>query len=57
MDSGPLLTLDEAAASSGYRKRDLRSLLRDGRLPAVRADGHWRIATADLALLPVRPSP
>ncbi len=56
MDDGALLTLEEAATRCGYRKRDLRALLRDGRLPAIRAGGHWRVAPADLALLPGRPA-
>jgi excisionase family DNA binding protein len=56
MDDGALLTLEEAATRCGYRKRDLRALVRDGRLPAIRAGGHWRVAPADLALLPGRPA-
>jgi len=54
MDEGALLTLDEAAARSGYRKRELRALVREGRLPAVRAGKRWQIAPADLAGLPSR---
>ncbi|HEY8286599.1 MAG TPA: helix-turn-helix domain-containing protein [Chloroflexota bacterium] len=43
-----LLSLEEAAARAGVRKRDVRRLVIDGRLPAVRADGRWRIAAPDL---------
>ncbi|HVC79262.1 MAG TPA: helix-turn-helix domain-containing protein [Chloroflexota bacterium] len=52
-----LLTLEEAAARAGLRKRDVRRLVIDGRLPAVRADGRWRIAAADLDRLPIKTAP
>jgi len=48
MDEDQLLTLEEAAARAGVRKRDLRKLVVEGQLPAVRADGRWRIAAPDL---------
>ncbi len=54
MDEGALLTLEEAAIRSGYRKRELRALVREGRLPAVRSGKRWQVATADLAILPSR---
>jgi excisionase family DNA binding protein len=54
MDEGALLTLEEAASRSGYRKRELRALVREGRLPAVRSGKRWQVATADLAMLPSR---
>jgi len=52
-----LLTLEEAAARAGLRKRDVRRLVIDGRLPAVRADGRWRVAMSDLDRLPTTATP
>ncbi len=54
MDEDTLLTLEEAATHSGYRKRELRALVREGRLPAVRAGKRWQVAVSDLAMLPSR---
>ncbi|HXT37988.1 MAG TPA: helix-turn-helix domain-containing protein [Chloroflexota bacterium] len=52
-----LLTLEEAATRAGLRKRDVRRLVIAGRLPAVRADGRWRIAAPDLDRLPAKAAP
>jgi excisionase family DNA binding protein len=57
MDEGALLSLEEAAERTGYRKRELRALVREGRLPAVRSGKRWQVAPADLAALPTRRSP
>jgi excisionase family DNA binding protein len=54
MDEGALLSLEEAAERSGYRKRELRALVREGRLPAVRSGKRWQVAPVDLAALPTR---
>lgn len=52
MNEHHLLTLDEAVARSGYRKKTLIALLHNGRLPGARRDGEWLIAAADLSSLP-----
>ena len=52
MDEGSLLTLEEAATHIGYRKRELRALVREGRLPAVRAGKRWQVAPSDLPCCP-----
>jgi hypothetical protein len=45
------LTLGRAALISGYRKKALLALIERGRLPALRRDGKWLVARADLARL------
>lgn len=47
-DADSLLSLDEAAAASGYSKRRLRELLADGRLENRGRKGAPRIRRADL---------
>lgn len=46
-----LLTIEQAAAASGFGKKALRTMVRDGSLPAVRRDGCWHVAAADLLSL------
>ena len=53
MHEDDLLTLDQAAELSGLGKATLREMVRIGRLPAVRREGRWSIARADLAWLPL----
>jgi excisionase family DNA binding protein len=53
MHEEDLLTLDQAAELSGLGKATLREMVRSGRLPAVRREGRWSIARADLAWLPL----
>jgi hypothetical protein len=42
------LTLGEAATISGRSKRNMRDLVRSGRMPAIRRDGRWHIHRTDL---------
>lgn len=46
-----LLTIEQAAAASGFGKKALRAMVRDGSLPAVRREGCWHVAAADLLSL------
>jgi len=46
-----LLTIEQAAAASGFGKKALRAMVRDGSLPAVRREGCWHVAAADLLRL------
>lgn len=43
-----LLTIDEAAKRLNIRPIDLRHLLQDKKLPAIGANGQWRIAETAL---------
>src|SRR5581483_6406337 len=47
-----LLSIQQAAAISGRKKKALLALVEQGRLPAVRRQGRWLIARDDLARLP-----
>ncbi|MDB5076751.1 MAG: hypothetical protein JWO42_2930 [Chloroflexi bacterium] len=48
------LTLGKAETESNLPKRDLRRLVRTGRLPAIRKDGRWHIHREDLSKLELR---
>lgn len=50
------LTLSEAAATTGIAKRQVREMVRQGRLPASRRDGAWYVLRADLDVLRDRPA-
>jgi hypothetical protein len=50
------LTLSEAAAATGMAKRQVREMVRQGRLPASRRDGAWYVLRADLDALRGRPA-
>jgi len=51
MGQETLLTIEQAAAASGFGKKALRAMVRDGSLPAVRREGCWHVAAADLLSL------
>ncbi len=44
------LTITEAAAALGWTRRQVRYAIQQGRLPAQKAGGRWRIDPADLPL-------
>ena len=48
MGQETLLTIEQAATASGFGKKALRAMVRDGSLPAVRREGCWHVAAADL---------
>lgn len=51
MNNSRLLSIGQAAAETGYSRRELREMLCLGRLYGIRIDGHWRIARVDLERL------
>jgi excisionase family DNA binding protein len=42
------LTLEQAAALTGLRKRELRAMVRSGRLPAIRRERCWYVQRTDV---------
>ena len=44
----PLLDIDDVAALFNCNRRTVWTMVRDGRLPAVRVGTHWRIRPEDV---------
>ena len=51
IDDSPPLTLAEVAASTRLHPETVRRMIADGRLPAVKVAGRWRVRAVDVAAL------
>lgn len=48
VDDSPTLTLSEVAARTRLHQETVRRMVADGRLPAVKIAGRWRVRAADV---------
>ncbi len=55
MDMQDVFSAEDAAAALGITPGRVRTLMRDGRLPASRFAGCWMVLRANLALVQHRP--